>query len=93
MELITIVTVSNLLWKVLAEILLKYPRFRNIDSKRKQTMVVCKVNLRNQTLRNPNANCPGIDNGGVIFTISRDGKKCFSTLRSRYLRIEWFSSA
>ena len=84
--LMMVVTVSNLSLNTLVEILLKYQRLRKIDSKRKQTKVVCTRNFQNDTLRNPKENCPGTERGGVILTISRERKKFFLALRSRYFR-------
>lgn len=92
-EVMIAVTVSNLFWNVLTEILLKYPRLRKIDSNKKHTNVVCKRNLQNDTLKNPKENWPGIDSGGVTFTMSSERKKRFFIWCSRYLRIEWFSKA
>ncbi|MEI7558711.1 MAG: hypothetical protein WCJ45_08240 [bacterium] len=57
---------------------------RNTDSNTKHTIIVFKSNFQNDTLRNPKENWPGIDNGGVIFTISSEIKKLFFILRSRY---------
>jgi len=84
--LMMVVTVSNLSLNTLVEILLKYQRLRKIDSKRKQTKVVCTRNFQNDTLRNPKENCPGTERGGVNLTISRERKKFFLALRSRYFR-------
>ena len=91
MVLITVVTVSNLFLNALAEILLKYQRLRKTDSKRKHTKVVCMRNFQKGILRNPKENWPGTESGGVIFTISRERKKFFLALRSRYLSIGFFS--
>lgn len=84
--------VSNLSLNTFAEILLKYHRLRNIDSKRKQTNVVCKRNLQKDILRKPKENCPGIERGGVIFTIRSETKKFVLALRSRYFNKLLFSN-
>jgi hypothetical protein len=68
---------SNLCLKTFIDILLKYHKLRNTDSKTRISSVVWRKNLGNDILKNPNEICPGTDNGGVIFTRNNAQKKFF----------------
>lgn len=84
--------ISNLSLNVLMDILLKYPKLRNTDSKIIISSVVWKKNLENGILKNPKEICPGTERGGVILMRNNAQKKRFFICIWIYWNTDLFSN-